>query len=135
MVRTHKQTHDAGRHYAVAEALMLGHGAGLVGSSSFIEVNGHKARVQVAAKGAWMIENVDQFGADTVEFNVVVNVTHSPPEFYICPGDKLRADVLKRHHDYLASKGGTRPRNPDSKHAAISPEHVARWRERWKRLV
>lgn len=87
MVRTHKQTHDAGRHYAVAEALMRGFKAGLVGSSSFIQVNGHKARVQVAA------------------------------------------DVLRRHKDYLASKGGVRPRNPDSKHAAISPEQVSKWRD------
>ena len=135
MARTHKQTHDAGRHYAVAEALMRGYKAGLVGSSSFIQVNDHKARVQVAAKGAWMIENIDHFAADTVEFNILVNVTHSPPEFYICPGDKFRADARKRHEAYLASKGGVRPRNPNSKHSAISPEQVAKWRDGWKRLA
>ena len=135
MARTHKQTHDAGRHDAVAEALMRGFNAGLLGNSSFIQVNGHKARVQVAAKGTWIIENVDKFHAETVEFNVLVNVTHSPPEFYVCPGEKLRADVLKRHQGYLASKGGVRPRNPDSKHAAIRPEQVAKWRDGWKRLA
>jgi hypothetical protein len=135
MARSHKQTHDAGRHYAVAEALMRGLDAELIGGSSFIQVNGHKARVQVAAKGAWMIENVEQFHADTVDFNVLVNVTHSPPEFYICPGEQLRADVLKRHQAYLASKGGVRPRNPDSKHAAITPEQVAKWRDAWRRLA
>lgn len=53
MARTHQQTHDAGRHFAVAEALMRGYQAALVGRSSYIEVNGHKAQVQVAAQGAW----------------------------------------------------------------------------------
>ena len=82
-----------------------------------------------------MVDNVDQFVADTVAFNILVNVTHSPPEFYICPGEKLRAEVFERHQAYLASKGGVRPRNPDSKHTAINPEQVAKWRDSWKRLA
>jgi len=67
MARTHRQTHDAGRHFAVAEALMRGYQAALVGRSLYIEVNGHKARVQVAAKGAWQIEDVDKYTSGTIE--------------------------------------------------------------------
>jgi hypothetical protein len=52
MAVTKQQTHDAGRHFAVGEALICGYKAILVGRSSFIEVNGHRAQVQVAAMGA-----------------------------------------------------------------------------------
>ena len=135
MVRTHQQTHDAGRHFAVAEALMRGYKATLIGRSSYIDVNGHKAQVQVAAKGAWQIDDVDKYTSATIEDVVLVDITDGLREFYICPGELLRSDVRKRHDQFLASKGGTRPRNPDSKHAAIYPEQVRKWRNGWKRLT
>ena len=135
MARTHQQTHDAGRHFAVAEALMRGYQAALVGRSSYIEVNGHTAQVQVAAQGAWMIENVDKYTSGTIEHIVLVDLTDGLREFYICPGDQLRGDVRKRHDQFLASQGGTRPRNPDSKHTAIAPEQVRKWRNGWRRLA
>lgn len=134
-VRTHQQTHDAGRHFAVAEALMRGYKATLIGRSSYIDVNGHKAQVQVAAKGAWQIDDVDKYTSATIEDVVLVDITDGLREFYICPGDVLRSDVRKRHDQFLASKGGTRPRNPDSKHSAIYPEQVRKWRNGWKRLT
>jgi hypothetical protein len=124
MTPTHPQTHDAGRHLAVAEALMHGYKATLVGRSSFIEVNGHKAQVQAAAKGSWQIADVDKYIAATIERVVLVDLTDGLREFYICPGDALRSDVRRRHEQFLTSKGGTRPRNPDSRHSAIYPEHV-----------
>jgi hypothetical protein len=135
MARTHQQTHDAGRHLAVAEALMRGHQAALVGRSSYIEVNGHKAQVQVAAKGAWQIEDVDKYTSATIEHIVLVDLTEGLREFYICPGDLLRRDVRERYDQFLTSKGGTRPRNPDSRHSAIYPEQVRKWRNGWSRLV
>jgi ribosome modulation factor len=135
MARTHQQTHDAGRHLAVAEALMRGYPAALVGRSSYIEVNGHKVQVQVAAKGAWQIEDVDKYTSAMIERVVLVDLTDGLREFYICPGDPLRSDVRKRYDQYLASKGGTRPRNPASKHSAIYPEQVRKWRNGWRRLA
>jgi hypothetical protein len=135
MARTHQQTHDAGRHFAVAEALMRGYQAALIGRSSYIEVNGHRAQVQVAAKGAWMIEDVDKYTSATIERIVLVDLTDGLREFYICPGDQLRSDVRKRHDQFLASQGGTRPRNPGSKHTAIYPEQVRKWRNGWGRLA
>lgn len=132
---TNQQTHDAGRHLVVAQALLQGHKAGLVGRTSYVEVNGKKAQVQVAAKGAWQVDDVDKYTASSVELVVLVDVTDGLREFYICPGDKLRADVRKRHEAYLASQGGTRPRNPGSKHAAIYPEHVRKWRNGWRRFI
>jgi hypothetical protein len=104
MVRTHKQTHEAGRHLAVAEALMRGYQATLVGRYSLIEVNGHRALVQVAAKGAWQIEDVDKYTSATIDRVVLVNVTDGLREFYICPGDQLRNDVRKRYDEFLARR-------------------------------
>lgn len=135
MARTHQQTHDAGRHFAVAEALMRGYQAALVGRSSYIKVNGHEAQVQVAAKGAWQVEDVDKYTSGTIERIVLVDLTDGLREFYICPGDQLRGDVRKRYDQFLASQGGTRPRNPASKHAAIYPEQVRKWRNGWSRLA
>jgi hypothetical protein len=132
---TNQQTHDAGRHLAVAQALLQGYKAGLVGRTSYIEVNGQKAQVQVAAKGAWQIDDVDKYTSAAIGHIVLVDVTDGLREFYVCPGDKLRADVRKRHDDYVTSQGGTRPRNPESKHAAIYPEQVRKWRNAWKRFT
>ena len=135
MAITHQQTHDAGRHFAVAEALMRGYQAALVGPRSLIEVNGHRAQVQVAAKGSWQIDDVDKYTAGSVECFVLVDVTGDLRDFYICLGDQLRADVRKRYDDFVASNGGVRPRNPDSKHAAIYPEDVRNWGNDWNRLA
>lgn len=98
-------------------------------------VNGHKAQVQVAAKGAWQIEDVDKYTSATIEHIVLVDLTEGLREFYICPGDLLRRDVRERYDHFLTSKGGTRPRNPDSRHSAIYPEQVRKSRNGWSRLV
>ena len=48
MKPTHHQTHQAGRHFAVAEALLRGHKAKLRGPQTYIEVNDHEAQVMGA---------------------------------------------------------------------------------------
>lgn len=131
---THLQVHSAGRHLAVAEALLRGYDASLRGPRTYIEVNGHVAQVQVATQGAWMVENIDKYLAGTVDTVVLVDTTGGVREFYIAPGDQLRRLVEGGYARWLASVGGTRPRNPASKHTAISPEAVRRWRGRWKRF-
>jgi hypothetical protein len=137
MTRTNKQTHDAGRHFAVAEALMRGYRAVLVNGPgpSGIEVNGRWALVQAAAQGTWQIADVDAYTSGTFEHAVLVDLTDDRRDIYICPGDALRADVRGRHDAFLAEHGGQRPRNPDSKHSAIKPEQVRRWHNDWSRLA
>jgi hypothetical protein len=120
---------------AVAEALLRGYQASIVGRHSLIEVNGRRAQVQVAAKGAWQIADIDKFTSATIERVVLVDIADGSHAFYVCPGDRLRSDVRKRHDQYLASRGGTRARNPDSKYALIFPEQVRKWRNGWSRLV
>jgi hypothetical protein len=132
---THYQTHNAGRLLAVAEALLRGYDAKIDGPRTYVKVNGQRVQVQVAAKGAWQIDDVDKYTSATIETAVLVNVTDGVREFYICPGDDLRAGVRHRHDAFVTAQGGQRPRNPDSKHSAIYPQHVADWHDDWNRLA
>ncbi|MFJ3979247.1 hypothetical protein [Streptomyces sp. NPDC090021] len=129
--RTHSQTHQAGRHLAVAEALLRGIPAKLKGAQTYIEVGEHVAQVMVAAKGAWMIADIDKFAALTCSRVILVQLTVEGPHFYVADGNELRAEVLARHMQFLEQVGGVRPRNPDSKNTVIKPEHVDSWRDQW----
>ena len=60
MKPTHHQTHQAGRHFAVAEALLRGHKAKLRGPQTYIEVNDHVAQVMVATNSGNMSEHVEK---------------------------------------------------------------------------
>lgn len=130
---THHQTHNAGRHLAVAEALLRGYDAKIDGPRTYIEVNGQRVQVQVAAKGAWQIDDVVHVG-DHRDRRANQRYRRAR-EFYVCPGDDLRAGVRQRHDDFVASQGGQRPRNPDSKNSAIYSKHVADWGDNWERLA
>ena len=59
MKPTH-QTHQAGRHFAVAEPLLRGHKAKLRGPQTYVEVNDHVAQVMVATNSGNMSEHVEK---------------------------------------------------------------------------
>jgi len=133
MQPTHHQTHQAGRHIAVAEALIRGHRAELGPfTRTYVLVDGIKAQVQVAAKGAWQIENVDQYTDASIAVNILVDMTGDLRKVYICPGAELREQVRERHRQFLAAHDDRRPRNPFSKHTAIYPEQVRAWHNNWQ---
>ncbi|MBQ0978114.1 hypothetical protein [Micromonospora sp. M61] len=90
--------------------------------------------MQVAAQGAWMIADIDKMTAMSVDLYVLVDVTEGRRDFYVVPGDDLRAGVRERHDEFMASVGGVRPRNPESRHTAIYPKDVGAWRDRWSLL-
>jgi hypothetical protein len=131
MVPSHQQKHQAGRHLAVAQALLHGHDAKLVGPTTYIEVNGRQVQVQVAAQGAWQIADVDRYVEGTIGTVILVDVSGAAPEYYIVPGDDLRALVRTRHEEFMARVGGRRPQNPESKHSRIDPADVQEWKDRW----
>ncbi|MFJ6837576.1 hypothetical protein [Streptomyces sp. NPDC091209] len=133
--RTHAQTHQAGRHLAVAEALLRGLPARLKGAQTYIEVGGHTAQVMVAAKGAWMIADIEKFAALTCTRVILVHITADGRYFYVADGDTLRAEVQTRHKRFLEQVGGVRPRNPDSRSTVIKPEDVTAWRDQWQLLT
>jgi len=131
MAPTNHQKHEAGRHLAVAEALLMGHAARLLGSQTFIEVNGLRAQVQVAAQGAWQIADVDKYLRSTVARFVLVDISSTQRDFYVLPGEKLRALVRRRRDEFMTRVGGVRPRNPRSRHSKIEPADVQSWKSRW----
>jgi hypothetical protein len=63
---------------------------------------------------------------------VLVDLTEDRrPAFYIAPGSWMQADVEGAHQEYLDRHGGKRAESPDSKHHAIRPECIERWKGRW----
>ena len=131
MPSTNHQKHQAGRHLAVAHAMLHGYSAEIVGPHRYVEVNGLSAVVMLAGMGTWQIADVTDFISSGQERYLLVDVTDATTALYLVPGDELRKGVRERHESFLERVGGTRPRNPQSRHAAIEPAHVAQWRDRW----
>ena len=131
MAPTHHQKHEAGRHLVVAQALLRGNSARIVGSSSLVEINGQRASVHVVTKGSWQIGNVDRFLSATTPRVVFVDLRGTVPEFFILEGDSARATVKRHVDEFMKRVGGTRPRNPQSKHAAVRRDQVQRGLNRW----
>ncbi|WP_435588967.1 hypothetical protein [Micromonospora chalcea] len=125
-----QQIHEAGRHLAVGQALLSGRSATIVGRRTHIEVNGQRAAVMVAAKGAWIISNVERFLTNSPAAYVLVNVTGPAYEFFVAPGFELRREVRQRHERFMA-RVITRPRNSNSLHSKIKPQDVTQWAENW----
>lgn len=128
---TNQQKHEAGRHLVVAHALLRGYAAKIVGDSTYVEVNGHRAVVMVAGQGAWQIADVDQFTASNQERYALVDIGEPMTIFYFAPGQELRDEVRARHDAFMA-RVGTRPRNPESKHTTVKPFDVTRYRDNWE---
>lgn len=133
--RTHAQTHQAGRHLAVAEALLRGLSAKLRGAQTYVEIGEHTAQVMVATKGAWMIADIEKFTALTCSRVILVHIGTDGHDFYVADGATLRAEVRERHQQFLEQVGGVRPRNPDSRNTVIKPQDVTAWRDQWGLLT
>ena len=56
------------------------------------------------------------------------------PTYYVCPLRQFAAQHLKGHRDWLAARGGKRPRSPESPHTSIGMDEVKQWRDRWDLL-
>lgn len=54
--------------------------------------------------------------------------------FYILQLKDLQNIIFKDYSAYLKRKKGRRPKNPNSIHCAINPEHLISFRENWKLL-
>jgi hypothetical protein len=60
-----------------------------------------------------------------------VDLTGTVPDFYIVPAAWARETVKADHANWLQSKGGTRPRNPDSDHTGVDLDRISQWHRRW----
>jgi hypothetical protein len=131
------QVHDFARFQAAAAALVNGCGA--------VEVTGRQTRLTVDGKTAqvnsrrqpgspWQF-NADRPVVDDAVAVIFVDLTGNAPDFYIAPGQWVRDDVKQHHAAWLESKGGTRPRNPDSPHTAVELGRIQQWHQRWDVLA
>jgi hypothetical protein len=136
MPATHRQKHEARRHLVVAEALIHGYNAYTVGNTLLVDVNGRSAEVHVTTMGGWQLGDIEKFLAAATEFVIFVDLTETAPEnlvpeFFIAEGDQARSVLGRSHDEWLKSRGGVRPRTPQSKHSLIQRHQVEGWGNRW----
>ncbi len=65
---------------------------------------------------------------------VVVGSDSSGDQFYILPMRTLYRRIVSNQRAWLKTRGGVRPRNPMSTHAAIWPKHVQKHLNDWEAL-
>ncbi len=53
------------------------------------------------------------------------------PDFYIGPAQWVRSDVKSHFATWLESRGGVRPRNPESDHSTVELDRIRQWHQRW----
>jgi hypothetical protein len=123
------QVHQAARFYAAAEATIRGHRAELVGARTRLKVNENIAQV-FSRRKAWQPTG-DNPIIDDANMVIFVDFATEIPEFYIAPAAWTREEITRRYENWLASVGGTRPRNPASTHRTIDVAHLVQWRDRW----
>ncbi len=132
-----RQVHDFARFHAAAAA--LAHGCGtveVVGSQTRLRIDGRTAQVSSRRRpgSPWQVSASHPVVEDAVAV-VFVDLTGDAPDFYIAPGQWVRDNVRQHYSEWLQSKGGTRPRNPDSDHAGVQLDRIRQWHQRWDILA
>jgi hypothetical protein len=131
-LNTH-QVHDFARFHAEAAALANG--------CRTVQVTGRQTRLTVDGKTAqansrrlpgspWQLSASHPVVDDAVAV-IFVDLTGTEPDFYIAPAQWVREDVKGQFANWLESRGGTRPRNPDSDHAGVELDRIRQWHRRW----
>lgn len=71
--------------------------------------------------------------ADETDFWVFVDLgdLNASPRYWVVPDWWIRDNIYRTHQAYLDRHGGTRPRNPDSKHHSIDESRLTEWQGRW----
>lgn len=130
---TNQQVHDFARFHAAAAALTQGcRAVEVVGRQTRLKLDGRTAQVNSRRRpgSPW------QFSAarpvvDDAAVVIFVDLTGDAPDFYIAPAQWVRDDVKWHFDAWLQSKGGVRPRNPDSDHAGVHIDRIRQWHQRW----
>lgn len=135
-LNTH-QVHDFARFHAAAAALTSGcRAVEVAGRRTRLMVDGRTAQVNSRrqAGSPWQF-NADHPVVDDAVAVIFVDLTGDAPDFYIAPAQWVRDDVKDHYAAWLASKGGARPRNPESDHTGVELERITQWHQRWDVLV
>jgi hypothetical protein len=131
------QVHDFARFHAAAAALTKGcRAVEVVGRRTRLKVDGRTAQVNSRRQpgSPWQF-NVDRPVVDDAVAVIFVDLTGDAPDFYIAPAQWVRDDVKDHHAAWLRSKGGVRPRNPESDHTGVELERIRQWHQRWDVLT
>ncbi len=73
---------------------------------------------------------------DVMKFWVFVDLgeNNAAPRYWIAPDWWMRNDIYRVHQEYLGRHGGSRAKNPDSKHHSIEEKRLSEWRGKWEIL-
>lgn len=131
-LNTH-QVHDFARFHAAAAALASGcHTVQVTGPQTRLTVDGKT--VQVSSRrlpgSPWQLSASRPVVEDAVAV-IFVDLTGTEPDFYVAPAEWVREDVKVHFANWLESKGGTRPRNPDSDHTVVELDRIRQGHRRW----
>jgi len=132
-----RQVHNFARYSAAAAALANGYrDVHVVGATTRLIVDDRMAQVNSRrlAGSPWQF-SISRVVVDDAVAVIFVDLTGDHPDFYIAPAQWVRDEVKRRFEQWLDSKGGTRPRNPESDHATLELDHISRWHRRWDVLV
>ncbi|MET7400415.1 hypothetical protein ABZS66_43705 [Dactylosporangium sp. NPDC005572] len=134
-LNTH-QVHQVARFYAAAAAASQGHQVEVVGARTRLLVDGRTVQVlsRRQAGSPWQA-NVNAPTVDGAHAVIFVDLTGDAPDYFVAPASWVEHDVRTHHAAWLASVGGTRPRNPTSDHTAIPVERIQQWQQRWDVLA
>ncbi|MGC5400748.1 hypothetical protein ACPXCP_34025 [Streptomyces sp. DT20] len=116
---TNSQKHQGGRHLVLAEVLLRG--TLTAARSGYLRRYARSGTSDGRRPGGLVIADIDTTTALTCERVILVDVTNGRRDFYVVEGADFRAGVPACHEAFLQQQGGTRPRNPDSKHTAVRP--------------
>jgi hypothetical protein len=134
-LNTH-QVHQVARFYAAAAAASLGHQVEVVGGRTRLAVDGRTVQVLSRRQpGSPWQANVNTPTVEGAHAVIFVDLTGEMPDYFIAPAAWVEQDVSVHHAAWLASVGGSRPRNPTSDHTAISVDRIQQWHRRWDVLA
>ncbi len=69
---------------------------------------------------------------DLVYVFVRLGSAYGTDEFFIVDWEVLQHAVVEHHRQFLQNHGGTRPKKPDSFHAALKPANLAKYKDNWQ---
>lgn len=145
-----QQVGQAGEHFVAAELHRRGaYAVTFSGNMPNIDILAsdvdqlRTVAIQVKTKttGTWHTSilrgEIREENTEEDRFWVLVDIGRDPevpPAYWVVPEWWMLNHIHVRFQERIAVHGGTRLRNPDSKHFAIVPKNVAEWRGRWDLL-
>jgi len=127
------QVHDFARFHAAATAIANGsHRVKVSGPNTRLTVDDRTVQVNSRRQpgSPWQVSAAHPVVDDAVAV-IFVDLSGDAPDFYIAPAEWVRTDVKRHFAAWLESRGGVRPRNPDSDHHAIELDRIRQWHQRW----